>query len=111
MTFQEYQALVERTQMKDKAKDELLAMVGLGLTGEAGECVDLLKKHLFHGHPLDVAKLKKEIGDVLWYVAALASLVALPLEEVAIENIEKLKARYPDGFTVQASLQRQDTDA
>jgi NTP pyrophosphatase (non-canonical NTP hydrolase) len=79
-----------------------------GLTGEAGEVSDYLKKVLGHGKPLEVATVKKELGDVLWYVAALAQSFGLSLSEIATANVEKLRARYPDGFTVQASAARAD---
>lgn len=75
----------------------------LGLTGEAGEFADLMKKVHGHGHELDLEKAKKELGDVLWYLAVLADSLGLTLSEVAKANVAKLRARYPDGFTVAAS--------
>lgn len=88
------------------------AMVwGLGLTGEAGEVADLLKKGIGHGHGVDVDKLKKELGDVLWYIGALAHAYGLSLDDVAWANVSKLKARYPEGFTVEASKAKADEHA
>lgn len=97
-----YQELANRT----APCDNQLATFALGVAGEAGEVADLIKKHLGHGHPLDVQKLKLELGDVLWYVAALAALHEIPLSEVAEANIEKLTKRYPDGFSTERSINR-----
>lgn len=83
-----------------------LANAGMGLAGEAGEVADVLKKHLFHGHPLDKVKVTKEIGDVLYYVQILLNRLGLTIEEVQEQNMEKLKARYPEGFSSEASIQR-----
>jgi NTP pyrophosphatase (non-canonical NTP hydrolase) len=80
----------------------------LGLAGESGEFVDLMKKHFGHGKPLDRDQVKKELGDVLWYVANLARSFGYTLSNVAQGNIDKLKVRYPDGFTVEASQAKAD---
>lgn len=85
-------------------------MGALGLAGEAGEVADLLKKSLFHGHQVDPATLRKELGDVLWYIAALATMSGLTLEEIAAANIEKLRRRYPQGFSEAASRARVDQE-
>lgn len=106
MEFNEYQDLAQKTAKKDTAVS--LFNGPLGLAGEAGEVVDLLKKTLIHGHPLDVALLKEELGDVLWYLAEIAAKAELKLEDIAIANIEKLKKRYPEGFSLTASLARVD---
>ena len=106
MNFDEYQQLALRTANKDLSENDRLAMTALGLVGEAGECADLLKKHLFHGHPLDAVKLTKELGDVLWYIAVMAHEIGVDLEVVAMMNVAKLKARYPEGFTEEKSLNR-----
>ena len=87
---------------------DMLSCVGLGLAGEAGEVVDHLKKHLHHGHELDRDKLVKEAGDVLWYLAALATLLGVDLSEVAQRNVDKLIRRYPQGFTHEASRNRSE---
>lgn len=78
----------------------------LGLAGEAGEVCDLFKKHFGHGHHLDRDKVVKELGDVLWYVSAVASLQGISLQEIADKNIEKLTKRYPNGFSSEASINR-----
>ena len=75
--------------------------------GLVGEVVDLLKKFFFHGHEVDSERLKSELGDILWYVSAVASLFNLDLQEIAQYNIEKLEKRYPEGFSVEASKGRE----
>lgn len=106
MDLNEYQRLAGRTANKSLSEKDTLAQDALGVAGEAGECADLVKKHLFHGHPLDRDKLVKELGDILWYVSQLAADVGVTLDEVAERNIEKLRSRYPAGFTEKASLER-----
>lgn len=91
-----------------QSREGWLAVLALGLAGEAGEVADYLKKVVGHGHPLDVGKAEKEIGDVLWYAAVLAHALGLPLSRVAAANVEKLRARYPDGFRVEASVNRKE---
>lgn len=98
--FADYQRAAERTMTLDPERfGHLVAVFALGLAGESGEVIELVKKHIGHGQDLDRLKLRKELGDVLWYLAALCSLCSLDLGDVAAGNIEKLKARYPDGFS------------
>ncbi len=111
MDFDEYQRLAHRTSSfhgDDLGSSANLTMAALGLTGEAGEAADIVKKTVFHGHPLDRDKLAKEVGDVLWYVAEMASALGMSLSEIAAANIEKLRRRYPDGFSTEASMVRTD---
>lgn len=105
MTGNEYQRLAMRT-ATSKCHD--MANAALGLTGEAGEVADEIKKFLFHGHPLNPEKVVKELGDVLWYVALMADLLNVSLDFVMEHNIEKLKRRYPDGFDPVRSVNRED---
>lgn len=98
MTLNEYQTEAARTARMDLPPREKLATFALGLGGEAGEVQDLIKKHIGHSHDLDREKIEKEIGDVLWYVAALAGMLGLSLGDVAAANLEKLRKRYPEGF-------------
>jgi len=105
MKINEYQNLAIRTANEDK-KAEWLDNGIFGLFGEGGELSDIVKKHKFQGHELNVEELKKELGDVCWYVALIASALDTDLESVMQGNIDKLKARYPDGFSVDASVNR-----
>jgi NTP pyrophosphatase (non-canonical NTP hydrolase) len=86
-------------------KDVLINGV-MGLCGESGEAIDIVKKHLAQGHELDREHLIKELGDIAWYLAEVATVLDVELEEVLVQNIEKLKARYPEGFSVEKSLNR-----
>ena len=79
----------------------------LGLCGESGEVADYLKKYIFHGHPLDLEVVKEELGDVLWYVALCCNAINVSMEDVMQLNIDKLKKRYPDGFSESASINRE----
>jgi NTP pyrophosphatase (non-canonical NTP hydrolase) len=97
-TFGEYEERAMALEMKTLTPRELALKSGLGLAGEAGETVELVKKWAFHDRPLDRAKLTKELGDVLWYLTALARTQGITLEEVASENVAKLEARYPTGI-------------
>lgn len=102
----DYQKEVTRTGNMELSKELKTAIFALGIAGEAGEVADLFKKHLGHGHTLVKNKLEKELGDVLWYIAALADMYGIKLSDVAKSNVLKLRARYPDGFSVQRSIDR-----
>lgn len=102
----QYQRAALRTAAKFKANARGFSMGAMGLSGEAGEVTDLLKKVLFHKHKLDPDKLKKELGDVLWYLAFLAHIGGMTLSEVATANVEKLRGRYPKGFDPKRSRER-----
>jgi NTP pyrophosphatase (non-canonical NTP hydrolase) len=104
----EYQLLAGRTNAPYTSALHATTTLGFGLAGEAGEVLDLLKKSIGHGHALDHDKLKKELGDVLWYLASLSAHYGLSLNDVAQANIDKLKARYPDGFSTERSQKRDE---
>lgn len=117
MDFRKYQQAAFRTtpysehDLKDpQTFNQALALGGLGVAGEAGEVADYLKKVVFHDHPLDVNKVRKELGDVLWYVAFVASVCGLTLDDIAVANIDKLLERYPNGFNPEQSLNRKPGD-
>ena len=80
----------------------------MGLCGESGEAIDLVKKHLFQGHDLDKQAIAKELGDIAWYLAETATALDIPLEVIFAANIEKLRKRYPQGFDAQRSVNRMD---
>ena len=86
-------------------KDMLINGV-MGLCGEAGEAIDLVKKHLHQGHELDRQALAKELGDIAWYLAETAYALEIPLEDILKANLAKLKERYPEGFSSEASVNR-----
>ena len=106
MTFDEYQALAQRTSSTKTKPDKLLNGL-MGLNGESGECIDVFKKYYFQGHELDEEKLVDEISDVLWYCAELASGLGVSLGDIAQHNVDKLKKRYPDGFSAERSVNRE----
>lgn len=85
-----------------------LSLGAMGLAGESGEVIDLIKKHLFHGKPLDNNKLIEELGDVRWYLELLFVCTGTTMTEVEERNIAKLRKRYPNGFTTQDSIERKD---
>jgi len=104
-----YQIATGRTDNHTSGQ-EALANFGLGIGGEAGEVQDIIKKHLFHGHPLDKDKIRGELGDVLWYIARIAEWSGITLDEVAQGNIDKLKRRYPEGFDKEKSINREENE-
>ena len=87
-------------------KDVLMNAL-MGLCGESGEAIDLMKKHLYQGHDLDKEKLVKELGDIAWYLAEAATGLNIDLSEVLQRNLDKLHARYPQGFSTECSLHRE----
>jgi NTP pyrophosphatase (non-canonical NTP hydrolase) len=82
----------------------------MGLNGEAGECIDIVKKSLFQGHEIDREHLIEELGDTAWYIAVSCQALGVTLEDCLNRNIEKLKKRYPDGFKTKDSLARSSED-
>lgn len=82
----------------------------LGLSGEVGELNDMIKKATFHGHTLNADHVKKEIGDIMWYIALMCDAFGFDMGEIAQMNIDKLIARYPDGFDPEKSLHRKEGD-
>ena len=82
----------------------------LGLAGESGEVLDMVKKWVFHEKELDKDHLKKEIGDVMWYVAMLCESFGFSLDEILQMNVDKLKARYPEGFDPEKANHRKPGD-
>jgi len=108
MTIDEYQRLAMRTLNPELSKKDVLINGVMGLCGESGEAIDIVKKHLAQGHELDREALVKELGDIAWYLAEAAYALDVPLEEVFQRNIEKLKRRYPDGFSEEQSIHRSE---
>jgi len=97
-SFVRWEAEVARTSKHPDAGADLVVKDALGLAGETGEVVELIKKARFHGLPLDADRLKSEIGDVLWYLTDLCAQAGFALADAAQANVAKLRARYPNGF-------------
>ncbi len=110
MTIDEYQRLAMTTLNPALDKKDVLINGVMGLCGESGEAIDIVKKHLAQGHALDKEKLVKELGDVAWYLAETAYALDVPLSQVLEQNIQKLRARYPEGFDSEKSLHRSDSE-
>ena len=97
---------MERSPMLEGATPQLegylsrdqLALCAMGLTAEAGEAADIIKKHLFHGKTLNLDDLEKELGDTLWYLDRTLALIGVSLEHCMHLNDAKLEERYPQGF-------------
>lgn len=108
MTVNEYQRLAMTTLNPALDKKDVLINGVMGLCGESGEAIDIVKKWLAQGHELDKEKLAKELGDIAWYLAETATALDLSLEDVFEANIEKLKKRYPQGFDSERSVHREE---
>jgi NTP pyrophosphatase (non-canonical NTP hydrolase) len=109
MTGNEYQKAAMRTAGASDKKDLLLNGV-MGLNGESGECIDIVKKHLFQKHYLDLEHMAKELGDVAWYLAVTAYAIGYSLDDIFDMNVKKLLERYPDGFDAKRSMNRKAGD-
>ena len=108
MTVNEYQTLALTTLNPRLDKKDMLINGVMGLCGESGEAIDIVKKWLAQGHELDKQKLAKELGDIAWYLAETATALDMDLEDVFAANIDKLRKRYPEGFDSQRSIHRED---
>ena len=96
MKINEYQELAMTTLNPELNKMDVLINAVMGLCGESGEAIDLVKKHLAQGHDFDKEKFAKELGDIAWYLAEAAYALDVDLSSVLEGNINKLKARYPE---------------
>lgn len=108
MTINEYQKLAMTTLNRSLTRKDVLINGVMGLCGESGEAIDIVKKWLAQGHDLDKQKLAKELGDIAWYLAETAYALEIPLEDILQANIEKLAKRYPDGFSSERSVFRKE---
>ena len=109
MTGNEYQKLAERTIDKSWLNVDIEHHALHGMVGEIGEIHSIYQKQ-YQGHPLNVEHLKKEVGDLMWFIAEYCTVNGFSLDEIMQLNIDKLKARYPDGFEVDKSLHRKEGD-
>lgn len=107
MTMNEYQELAQRTARKELCQEAHLMNGILGLSGETGECADLVKKHYYQDGRDIEHQLFDECGDVLWYLVEVVAAMGWTLDDVAENNVEKLMRRYPQGFDPERSLHRE----
>jgi len=105
-TLNDYQHDAMRTAASGASDVVDLAVLALGLAGESGEVAELVKKQIGHGHGLTRGQITAKLGDALWYLAVLANAYGVSLSDVAHGNVDKLRARYPGGFTHEASRNR-----
>ena len=110
MTINEYQKLAMTTLNPELSKRDVLINSVMGLCGESGEAIDIVKKWMAHGHELDKDHLAKELGDIAWYLAEAATALDMDLEDILQANLEKLKKRYPEGFSSEKSRVRLQGD-
>ena len=107
MNINDYQALAMTTLNPALSRKEVLINSVMGLCGESGEAIDIVKKWLAQGHELDKEHLAKELGDIAWYLAEAATALDIPLEDILQANLDKLKKRYPQGFDSNRSVHRE----
>lgn len=110
MDINEYQKLAMTTLNHELSSKEILINGVMGLCGESGEAINIVKKHIAQGHDLDKEHLVKELGDIAWYLAETATALGISLETILQMNIDKLKKRYPDGFSSEKSKERKSND-
>lgn len=105
MNIQQFQMKSVRTMKLDK---NTIPHCALGIAGEVGEVVDLVKKSVYYGKDMDLDHLEEEIGDVMFYLVNLATMYNLSMEDILEKNIVKLEKRYPSGFNKKDAVERKD---
>lgn len=100
ITLSEYQELCRVTAKKFETREKEILTWGLGITGEAGDVASCIKKTFAHDND-QRAGIRENIGDTLWYAAMICNFFEWDMQEVLDENIEKLKKRFPQGFTIE----------
>ena len=109
MRASDYQMLASRTINKNLYPEEMETHAVFGMASEIGEIQGMYQKE-FQGHEFDDNHAKKELGDLLWFIAEYCTAMEWCMEEVMQENIDKLKERYPEGFKAEQSLNRKEGD-
>ncbi len=106
MEIKEYQKRSTRTLNKELSTGGQTINMVMGLSGETGEIVDIFKKVLYQGHMLDKDKIAEELGDVMFYIVNLCTLLDIDMRDVLRGNVDKLQLRYPEGFDSNRSINR-----
>ena len=97
-----------RCMRSDLPYEAICSNMCMGLAGETGETIDIFKKHIYQGKDLDINDVIEEIGDILWYIANLCNVNKITMKECMESNVEKLRKRYPNGFSIKDALERAD---
>jgi NTP pyrophosphatase (non-canonical NTP hydrolase) len=113
-TFKNYIENVKRTENRDfesiksRINDHTIRLQhgAYGVSTEAGEILDMLKKHIYYGKPIDYTNIEEEIGDALYYCALMLDEIDVSFEDVMDKNIKKLAARYPEKFSKEKAINR-----
>ncbi len=110
MNYKKYQEESGRTfayrkEPLNEADTDLLHCA-IGVATESGELMDQFKRHIFYGKPLDKVNLEEEVADIMWYIANLCRLSDMDFEKLLQNNIDKLRIRFPDKFTMENALNR-----
>ena len=108
MDVNEYQKLALTTLNPNLSNRDVLINGVMGLCGESGEAIEIVKKHLAQGHDLDKESLAVELGDIAWYLAETATAIGYSLLTILQMNLSKLQQRYPQGFDVRHSVEREE---
>lgn len=103
-----FQREARRSLRDDLPYEAMCSNMCMGLAGEIGEVIDIMKKHIYQGKELDITDVIEEVGDVLWYIANFCNVNNITMDECMESNIKKLRKRFPNGFTVKDANQRKD---
>jgi NTP pyrophosphatase (non-canonical NTP hydrolase) len=106
MTLDDYQHAATRTINRELEGPERMLDAAAGLAEESGEILGIVRKHVYQSRPLDMTELEQELGDALWCLSITAASAGLSLERIAAANVEKLRLRYPAGYSDTASRNR-----
>ena len=103
-----FQREARRTLREDLPYEAICSNMCMGLAGEIGEVIDIMKKHIYQGKELDITDVIEEVGDVLWYIANFCNINNITMDECMESNMKKLRKRFPNGFTVKDANERKD---
>ena len=103
-----FQREARRSLRDDLPYEAMCSNMCMGLAGEIGEVIDIMKKHIYQGKVLDITDVIEEVGDVLWYIANFCNVNNITMDECMESNIKKLRKRFPNGFTIKDANQRKD---
>lgn len=103
-----FQREARRSLRDDLPYEAMCSNMCMGLAGEIGEVIDIMKKHIYQGKELDITDVIEEVGDVLWYIANFCNVNNITMDECMESNIKKLRKRFPNGFTIKDANERKD---